>query len=83
MVKQLGQHKIPITKIEVNPSKQQTVDRKMAALLAADRNLKESAQRAFTSYVKSVALMKNKEVVICNNFFVHCELFIIANSPGV
>jgi len=62
MVKQLGQHKIPITKIEVNPSKQQTVDRKMAALLAADRNLKESAQRAFTSYVKSVALMKNKEV---------------------
>ena len=63
MVKQLGQHKIPIDKIEVNPSKQQTVDRKMAALLAADRNLKESAQRAFTSYVKSVALMKNKEVI--------------------
>ena len=74
MVKQLGQHKIPIAKIEVNPSKQQTVDRKMAALLAADRNLKESAQRTFTSYVKSVALMKNKEVIFCKATFYHYYL---------
>ena len=42
--------------------KQQTVERKMAALLAADKNLKESAQRAFNSYVKSVFLMRNKAV---------------------
>jgi len=62
MLTLLHQHKIPIDKIEINPSKQQTVDRKMAALCAADRNLKESAQRAFNSYVKSVFLMKNKQV---------------------
>merc|ERR1712226_1444795 len=62
MVAQLGQHNIPISMIEVNPSRQQTVERKMASLLAADHNLKESAQRAFQSYVKSVFLMKNKDV---------------------
>jgi len=85
MVKQLGQHKIPIDKIEVNPSKQQTVDRKMAALLAADRNLKESAQRAFTSYVKSVALMKNKEVfdVTSINLGKFAESLGLATTPRV
>jgi len=62
MTAQLRQHKIPISKIEVNPSRQQTVERKMASLLAADNYLKESAQRAFNSYVKSVFLMKNKNV---------------------
>jgi len=85
MVKQLGQHKIPIDKIEVNPSKQQTVDRKMAALLASDRNLKESAQRAFTSYVKSVALMKNKEVfdVTSINLGKFAESLGLATTPRV
>ena len=76
MLAQLQQNKIPISRyctahyivltghprIEVNPMKQQTVERKMAALLAADKNLKESAQRAFNSYVKSVFLMRNKAV---------------------
>merc|ERR1712059_158144 len=48
--------------IEVNPAKQQTWDRKMGAYLASDKNLKDSAQRAFNSYVKSVYIMKNKAV---------------------
>lgn len=34
----------------------------MEALLARDVSLKESAQRAFVAYVKSVFLMKDKEV---------------------
>ena len=34
----------------------------MAAHLASDKNLKESAQRAFQSYIKSVYLMKNKNI---------------------
>merc|ERR1719320_496188 len=62
MVRQLEAARIPVEKIEVNPSKQQTIDRKMAAFLASDKGLKESAQRAFNSYIKSVYLMKNKKV---------------------
>jgi len=62
MVRQLEAARVPITKIEVNPAKQQTIDRKMGAYLASDKNLKDSAQRAFNSYVKSVYLMKNKAV---------------------
>jgi ATP-dependent RNA helicase DDX10/DBP4 len=34
----------------------------MEAFLARDPNLKESAQRAFVSYMKSVFLMKNKQI---------------------
>jgi ATP-dependent RNA helicase DDX10/DBP4 len=79
MLRQLGQHKVPIGRIEVNPAKQATVERKMAALLAADKNLKESAQRAFNSYVKSVFLMKNKAVFDVESI----ELAKFAESLGL
>jgi len=62
MMKQLETARVPVEKIEVNPAKQQTIDRKMASFLASDKNLKESAQRAFNSYIKSVYLMKNKNI---------------------
>jgi len=62
MLKQLSAHKIPISKIEINPNKQQTIEKTLAAQLASDTNLKESAQRAFTTYLKSVYLMKNKSI---------------------
>lgn len=42
--------------------KMMSVTRKFEALLARDLNLKECAQRAFKAYLKSVFLMKNKEV---------------------
>jgi hypothetical protein len=34
----------------------------MASHLASDKNLKESAQRAFQAYIKSVFLMRNKSI---------------------
>lgn len=40
----------------------QSPQRKIEALLARDVLLKESAQRGFVSYIKSVFLMKDKEV---------------------
>lgn len=46
----------------INPNKLQSPQRKIEALLARDVLLKESAQRAFVSYIKSVFLMKDKEV---------------------
>lgn len=40
----------------------QSPQRKMEALLARDVLLKETAQRAFVSYIKSIFLMKDKEI---------------------
>ncbi|KAF2878878.1 hypothetical protein ILUMI_27298 [Ignelater luminosus] len=62
MAEKLQQRKIPINKIEINPNKFQNPVRKMEAFLARDPELKQSAQRAFVAYVKSIALMKDKTV---------------------
>jgi len=59
---ELSHKKIPIERIEVNPKKLMTAQRKFESLLARDINLKECAQRAFKAYLKSVFLMKNKDV---------------------
>merc|ERR1719513_330277 len=85
MVRQLEAARIPVEKIEVNPSKQQTIDRKMAAFLASDKVLKESAQRAFNSYIKSVYLMKNKKVfnVKSINLSKFAESLGLATTPRV
>ncbi|XP_029166920.1 probable ATP-dependent RNA helicase DDX10 [Nylanderia fulva] len=62
MIEKLKQRKIPINMIKINPSKLQSPHRKLEALLARDVTLKETAQRAFVAYVKSVFLMKDKEL---------------------
>lgn len=62
MLAQLEQKRIPIEKIEINMKKMMSVTRKFEALLARDLTLKECAQRAFKSYLKSVFLMKNKDI---------------------
>ncbi|XP_072760628.1 probable ATP-dependent RNA helicase DDX10 [Anoplolepis gracilipes] len=62
MVEKLKQRKIPINMIKINPNKLQSPHRKLEALLARDVALKETAQRAFIAYIKSVFLMKDKEV---------------------
>jgi ATP-dependent RNA helicase DDX10/DBP4 len=45
-----------------NPKKIVSVQRKIEAYLASDHELKETAQRAFHSYLKSIYLLKNKAV---------------------
>lgn len=62
LIEKLKERKIPISMIQINPNKLQSPQRKMEALLARDVQLKESAQRAFIAYIKSVFLMKDKEV---------------------
>ncbi|XP_030582437.1 probable ATP-dependent RNA helicase DDX10 [Archocentrus centrarchus] len=62
MVKQLEEKKVPINKIQVNPDKLQNVQQKLEAFLAQEKEQKERAQRCFVSYLRSVFLMKNKEV---------------------
>ncbi|XP_011551069.3 probable ATP-dependent RNA helicase DDX10 [Plutella xylostella] len=62
IVEDLTKSKIPINKISVDPSKVVAPQRKIEALLSEHTDLKQTAQRAFVSYVKSIFVMKNKEV---------------------
>lgn len=62
MLEELTSKKIPIKKIHVDPSKIMSPQRKMEALLAEFPEIKETAQRAFVAYTKSIFLMKNKKV---------------------
>ncbi|XP_042339660.1 probable ATP-dependent RNA helicase DDX10 [Plectropomus leopardus] len=62
MVSQLQEKKVPINKIQVNPDKVQHVEQKLEAFLAQEKEQKERAQRCFVSYLRSIYLMKNKEV---------------------
>ncbi|CAK6978074.1 probable ATP-dependent RNA helicase DDX10 [Scomber scombrus] len=62
MVGQLQEKKVPINKIAVNPEKLQSVQQKLEAFLAQEKDQKERAQRCFVSYLRSVYLMKNKDV---------------------
>ncbi|XP_035120354.3 putative ATP-dependent RNA helicase DDX10 isoform X3 [Callithrix jacchus] len=62
MVQQLLQKKVPVKEIKINPEKLIDVQKKLESFLAQDQDLKERAQRCFVSYIRSVYLMKNKEV---------------------
>ncbi|CAK1585071.1 unnamed protein product [Parnassius mnemosyne] len=62
IVEDLRKNKIPINKIAVDPSKVVAPQRKIEGLLSDNTELKQTAQRAFVSYLKSVFLMKNKEI---------------------
>ncbi|KAM6969945.1 putative ATP-dependent RNA helicase DDX10 [Aplochiton taeniatus] len=62
MVAQLQDKKVPINRIQVNPEKLQNVQLKLEAFLAQEKDQKERAQRCFVSYLRSVYLMKNKDV---------------------
>lgn len=62
MTTQLQGKKVPINKIQVNPEKLVSVQQKLEAFLAQEKEQKERAQRCFVSYLRSVYLMKNKDV---------------------
>lgn len=62
MLLELKSKKIPINKIHIDPSKLMSPQRKMESFLAEFSELKQTAQRAFVSYAKSVFLMKNKNI---------------------
>ncbi|XP_008827938.1 probable ATP-dependent RNA helicase DDX10 [Nannospalax galili] len=62
MVEQLLRKKVPVKEIKINPEKLIDVQKKLESFLAQDQDLKERAQRCFVSYIRSVYLMKDKEV---------------------
>lgn len=62
MIKELNDRKISINRIHVDPKKMFSPRVKIEAFLAQNQELKESAQRALINYVKSIALMKDKDI---------------------
>ncbi|XP_035920054.1 probable ATP-dependent RNA helicase DDX10 [Anopheles stephensi] len=62
MLQLLENGKIPIKQIKVNERQLFSPLAKIQSLLAQFPDLKECAKRAFVAYIKSVALMKNREV---------------------
>ncbi|XP_075226669.1 putative ATP-dependent RNA helicase DDX10 [Lycorma delicatula] len=62
MLANLNKKRIPINEMKVNPKMLQNPKVKIEAMLARKPELKESAQRAFVAYIKSVFLMKDKKV---------------------
>ncbi|XP_058128593.1 probable ATP-dependent RNA helicase DDX10 [Anopheles ziemanni] len=62
MLESLAIEKIPIKQIKIDDRQLFSPLVKIQSLLAQSPELKECAKRAFTAYVKSVALMKNREI---------------------
>ncbi|OQR88229.1 ATP-dependent RNA helicase dbp4 [Achlya hypogyna] len=58
----LAESKIPITQLKVNPAKTASTQGKVASIVAADKDLKLMAQKAFMSYVRSIVLQPAKEI---------------------
>ena len=85
MTRLLDANRIPVEKIEVNPNKIQPITGKISALLAGDKALKETTQRAFVSYIKSVHHMKNKKLfdVKSINLEKFAESLGLASAPRV
>jgi ATP-dependent RNA helicase DDX10/DBP4 len=54
--------KIPLTQVKINPTTAVSITGKIAAEVAADPELKNAAQKCFSSYVRSVYLQTNKSV---------------------
>uniref|UniRef100_A0A3F2YTW6 ATP-dependent RNA helicase n=1 Tax=Anopheles christyi TaxID=43041 RepID=A0A3F2YTW6_9DIPT len=62
MLHSLEQNRIPIKQIKIDERQLFSPLSKIQSMLAQSPDLKECAKRAFVAYIKSIALMKNKEV---------------------
>ncbi|KAF2422377.1 P-loop containing nucleoside triphosphate hydrolase protein [Tothia fuscella] len=62
MLKRLEQKKVPIEAIKVKQKKQQSITNQLANLCFKDPQLKYLAQKAFTSYAKSIYIQKDKDI---------------------
>uniref|UniRef100_A0A8C9W3D4 ATP-dependent RNA helicase n=1 Tax=Scleropages formosus TaxID=113540 RepID=A0A8C9W3D4_SCLFO len=56
MLEQLQERKVPISRIQVNPKKLSSVQQKLEAFLAQEKEQKERAQRCFVSYLLCVSV---------------------------
>jgi len=83
MVQQLKDANISLTAIRVNPNKLQAATPAVQALVSKSTELKEIAQRALVSYLRSVFLAPNKAVFDVKNIKVEelSESFGLLTAP--
>jgi ATP-dependent RNA helicase DDX10/DBP4 len=62
MAKRLEDAKVPIRETKLNPTKTTSCRQKVASVVAGDKEIKASAQKAFMSYVRSVYLQPDRDV---------------------
>lgn len=62
MTKRLEQKRISLDKINIRPKKQESIKDQVQSMSFKDPSLKYLGQTAFTSYVKSIYIQKDKEV---------------------
>ena len=62
MIEALEAKKVPISKIEVNPKKIFSIQRKLEAFCAQDQEMNHWAKKTLVSYVRSVFLQANKKI---------------------
>lgn len=68
MTQLIQEARVPIKKIQMNKSKNQPLQQKLAQQIAQDPALKHMAQKAFVSYLRSVHLQSNKSVFDINKY---------------
>ncbi|KAK8193028.1 P-loop containing nucleoside triphosphate hydrolase protein [Phyllosticta capitalensis] len=66
MLKRLETKKVPIERISVRQKKQASIKNQLQNMLFKDPQLKYLGQKAFVSYVKSIHVMKDKEIFQLN-----------------
>ena len=62
MLRRLEQKKVPIEKINIRAKKQQSIRNQLQSMCFKDPSLKYLGQKAFSSYVRSLHIQKDKEV---------------------
>ena len=62
MLRRLEMANVPIKRLTINPSKTTSVKQKTAAVVASNMECKRLASKAFSSYLRSVALMPHKDI---------------------
>ena len=62
MVQLLQKHAIPIKSLSVNPSKAVSITQRAASIVASRPDLSSLAKKAFSSYLRSMSLMPNKDI---------------------
>ncbi|XP_033229453.1 probable ATP-dependent RNA helicase DDX10 [Belonocnema kinseyi] len=62
IIDQLAIRGIPISELKIRPSYLQSPEQELAALLARNSELKQTAQRSFLAYIKSVMKMRDKKI---------------------
>ncbi|KAK7536034.1 P-loop containing nucleoside triphosphate hydrolase protein [Phyllosticta citribraziliensis] len=66
MLKRLEAKKVPIERINIRQKKQQSIKNQLQNMCFKDPQLKYLGQKAFVSYVKSIHIMKDKEIFQLN-----------------